>query len=366
MVCLHGDIVGSTSAISCHQSGALLDNRVTADLRLVDGTTILSSEHIGLAQDVLLERADNTLAHLTLDAVVDSVKDVVDNDARLVSRLGTLLVDTSLDQNAVPLVGSLLVDGVGTADVTLRSVTNKVDSLGGSDETVLRVAPLAHETGSKLEGGNLGLAKSMGVKLALTTGQITESDLEHAAEGTHAKSDVLVSGRPDDIVVGEVEWGTLVKGGAASADATTLRHGEVEHDLDVASPITGVGEDENGINDNVVEVAVTGSSVLLRSELAERGSGRVVLDDITRGNDILEAVTLGNLTALLALTTNNQDSLVLLGHLPHGGVAADELTGLDVALELTGEVGAALLLSLAAAVGQEDVRSEMVVSRLFA
>jgi hypothetical protein len=39
-------------------------------------------------------------------------------------------------------------------------------------------------------------------------------------------------------------------------------------------------------------------------------------------------------------------------------VAADELAGLDVAFQLAREVAAALLLGLAAAVGEEDVRSE--------
>lgn len=357
MTCLSGDIAGSTKSVTSHQGSTLLgDGVVKAQLSLVNGASVLGSQNSSLAEDILLERADNALAHLPLNTVVDSVEDIVDSDTRLVGRLSTLLVDTSLDQDAVPVVGSLLVNSVGTTDVTLGSVADKVDGLRRSNKAMLSVAPLAHETGSKLKGGDLGLAKGVGVKLALAVSQITESDLEHAAESTHAKSDVLVSGRPDDIVVREVEWGTLVKGSAAGADTAALGHGEVEHDLDVAGPVTGVGKDEDGINDNVGEVAVTRSSVLLRSELAEGGGGRVVLDDVARGNDISEAVALSDLTALLTLTADNKDSLVLLGHLPHGGVAADELARLDVALELAGEITAALLLSLAATVGEEDVR----------
>lgn len=313
---------------------------------------------VGGSQDLLLERNHVLLLlHLAAEAVVDGIENVVDGDAGLVGRLGTLLVDTSLDEDAVPVVISHLVDGVGATDVTLGSVTDEVDGGGRSNETVLSVAPLAHETRSELEGRDLGLAEGVGVQLALATSEVLEGNLEHAAESAHAETDVLVGSRPDNIVVGEVERRTLVESLGSGAEAATLRHGEVEHDLDVAGPVARVGEDEDGIDDTVGEVTLTRVGMLLSGELAERGSGRVVLDDVARSNNVLEAVTLSNEAALLALTANDEDGAVLLSHLPHGGVAADELARLNVALQLTGEVAASLLFRLTTTVGEENVRA---------
>jgi len=290
--------------------------------------------------------------------VVDSVEDVVDGDARLVGGLCTVLVDTRLDEDAVPVVLGLFVDGVGAADVALRGVTDKVDGLGRALEAVLVVAPLAHEAVGKLKGGHLGLAEGVRVQLALAGREVLEGDLEHAAEGAHAEADVLVGGGPDDVVVGEVEGRALVHGLAAGAEAAALGHGEVEHDLDVAGPVARVGEDEDGVDDDVVEVAVARVGVLLVGELAEGRGGRVGLDDVAGRDHVLEAVALGDVAALLALAADDEDRLVLVGHFPHGRVAADELAGLDVLEELARQVAAALLLGLAAAVCEEDVRTE--------
>lgn len=116
------------------------------DLVHVDnGSGVLRDLDGSLAQDILLHGADDSLPHLTLDAVVDGVQDGVDGGAGLVGRLGTLLVDARLDEDAVPLVVGLLVDGVGAANITLRSVADKVDGRGGSSETMLGLAPLAHQ-----------------------------------------------------------------------------------------------------------------------------------------------------------------------------------------------------------------------------
>lgn len=224
---------------------------------------------------------------------------------------------------------------------------------------MLGVAPLAHQARGKLKGRDLRLAESVGVELALAGGEILEGNLKHAAKSAHAETDVLVSGRPDDVVVGEVEGRTLVEGIGAGAETAALRHGNVEHDLDIASPVSGVGKDEDGIDGHVGEVALARVGVLLRGELSERGGSGVVLDDIARGNDISEAVAFGNKTAGLTLAADNENGAVLLGHLPHGGVATDELARLDVTLKLEGKIAATLLFRLAATVGEEDVRTRV-------
>ena len=118
---------------------------------------------IGVLEDVLLQRRKTRLAHLALETMVHSIENVVDSDSGLVSGLSAVLVDTSLDKDAVPVVVGSLVDGVGATNVTLRCVTDEIDGGRGSNETVLGVAPLAHEAGSELKGGHLGLAKGVGV-----------------------------------------------------------------------------------------------------------------------------------------------------------------------------------------------------------
>lgn len=80
-----------------------------------------------ILKSLLLGSSRTLLGHLALQTVVDSVENSVDSDARLERRLGALLVDTSLDEDGVPVVASLLVDGVGATDVTLGSVTDEVD-----------------------------------------------------------------------------------------------------------------------------------------------------------------------------------------------------------------------------------------------
>ncbi|KAI6749244.1 hypothetical protein HG531_008191 [Fusarium graminearum] len=262
------------------------------------------------------------LVHFALDTVVNSVEDVLDGDTRLVSGLSALLVHAGLDKNAVPIIVGDLVDGVGTTDVTLRGITNKVDSVGRSDETMLSLAPLAHQTGSKFKSRNLRLAKGMCMQNTIAASEVLKGHLEHTAKGTHAETDMLVSSRPDNVVVGEVERGALVVGLAA--------------------------------------VSLTGVAVLLRGKLAERSGGSVVLDDVAWSHDIFEAIALGNMSTLLAFTTDDKNCAVLLSHFPHGGMAADELARLDITLELTGEVVASLLFSLSTTVGKEDMRPKKI------
>jgi hypothetical protein len=194
------------------------------------------------------------------------------------------------------------------------------------------------------------------MKDTVASSKVLEGNLEHAAEGTHTETDVLVGGRPNNIVMREVERGALIIGLTAGAETATLGHGNIEHDLDITSPVPRIGKDKHSVNDNICKVSFAGVGMLLRSELTERSGSSVVLDDIARGHDVLEAIALSDVSALLAFTTNNKDGAVLLSHLPHGGVATDELARLDVAVKLAGEVTTSLFFGLTATVGKENVR----------
>ena len=55
------------------------------------------------------------LVHLALDTVIDCIEDVLNSDAGLEGGLSSVLVNTSLDKNAVPVVVGDLVDSVRLA-----------------------------------------------------------------------------------------------------------------------------------------------------------------------------------------------------------------------------------------------------------
>ena len=93
-------------------------------------------------------------------------------------------------------------------------------------------------------------------------------------------------------------------------------------------------------------------------KLAEWGSVLIVFDDVARSHNIFEAVALGDLTALLALASNDGNSVVPRGHFPHGGMAADELTGRNFHLELLAKLHASSLLSLTATVCDKNIWTE--------
>lgn len=134
--------------------------------------------------------------------------------------------------------------------------------------------------------------------------------------------------------MGEVDGGPLVKGLAAGGQASALGHGEIQHDLDVAGPVTGVGKHKDGINDYFVKIADARVGMLFGCELSERRGSSIVLDDVTGGDNILKAVALGNLAAFFSFAANDEHGTIDLGHFSHGSVAADELTRLDILQEL--------------------------------
>ena len=87
------------------------------------------------------------------------------------------------------------------------------------------------------------------------------------------------------------------------------------------------------------------------------GDGWVPGDDVVGDDNVLEAVLLSDLTALVALTADDEDGLVVLGQGGHGGVGLDELVGVDGLAEDLAELLATGQLRLARAVGEANVQS---------
>jgi hypothetical protein len=169
---------------------------------------------------------------------------------------------------------------------------------------------------------------------------------------------VLVSSRPHNVIVREIEWRAFIAGFAALAENAVLGHGNIEHDLDVTRPVSGVSKYEDRVNLSVGKVASARVGMLFGCEFAEGSCGRVMLDNVARSNNILEPVSLSDEAALFTFAANNEYSSVLFSHLPHGSVAADELAWLNILIKLRGKVSASFFFSLATAIGQENVRTE--------
>jgi hypothetical protein len=154
------------------------------------------------------------------------------------------------------------------------------------------------------------------------------------------------------------DWRALFESFGTRTKTAVLRHQEIENDLLIGSPISAVGKDKDGFDFSFAEVSGAGMLVFFFSKFAEWGSVLIVFDDVARGYNIFEAVAFGDLTALLALASNDENGVVPLSHFPHGGVAADELAGRNFHLELLAELHASFLLSLTATVCDKNIWSE--------
>ena len=97
----------------------------------------------------------------------------------------------------------------------------------------------------------------------------------------------------------------------------------------VPSPLAAIGEDEDGFDFVVGEVAGAGVLQFRGGQLTEWCGVLIVFDDITGGDDVLEAVAFGDMSAFLAFTANDQHGSILGGHFSHGRVTANELARAD-------------------------------------
>lgn len=326
---------------------------------LLNGRVVLATTEDGV--DVVgapleLELLAELLAHGSLDGL-----EYVDKDTeagRVVLVVVTTLEDTSADKTGVPAVH------VTTNDVGGGVVTNHVDVLG----ELLLVVNLLHPAGDNLigvlVGGQLGLTVDNTLKV--DTGEGLVHGLETDTEGTlrHAGEGVLAGAQ--QITLGEVDGDALADGVLGDgAETTVLRLQEVDDDLHVGSVVARVGEDHDGVDVDLREVARTRGGTLLVGEDTEGSNSGVPSNDVVRDNDVLEAVGLGDFTTLVALTTDDEDGAVVLGQSSHGSVRLDELVDTDGVAEDLGKLLATSIFTLTGTVGKEDVRnldSELVIA----
>jgi len=188
-----------------------------------------------------IRRISELLGHLASDTVVHGIQDRVDSHTGFIRRLRTLLVDTRPHEDGIPVILGLLVEQIRAPDIRLRGVADEVHCLGRSVNAVLILSPLLQQAGCEFKGADLGLAEGDGVEF-LALAQVLEEHLDHLAKSAHAQTHVVVGGGPDNVVVREVDLWALVEGLGEGADVAALGHGEIKHDLDIPSPVAGVGE----------------------------------------------------------------------------------------------------------------------------
>ena len=98
--------------------------------------------------------------------------------------------------------------------------------------------------------------------------------------------------------------------------------------MEIGGVVSGVGEDEDGVDGYFAEITWCGCRALFGGEVfSERGDGALRGVDVVGDDDVFEAVLLGDFTALVVLSSDDQDGLVVLGQCGHGGVRLDELLG---------------------------------------
>ena len=318
--------------------------------------TTLLHDRVDLLVKLELELVAKLLLHGSLNSVEDILKDTKRGWVVLV--VVATLEDTSADQARVPAVH------VTTNDVGGWVVTNHVDV----SRQLLLVVDRLHPAGNDLVGVLVGSQFRLTVDntLELHASERLVHGLKADTEGTLGHAGEGVLGGAEHVTLGEVDGDALGDGVLGPGSETAVLGLEKVHDdLDVGSVVTAVGEDHDGFDVGLAEVARAGGLALLLGEDTVGSNGRVPGNNVVGDNNVLETVLLSDLTALVALTTNNENRLVVLSQGTHGGVRLDELLGGDGVVEDLGQLFDTGLLRLTRAVGKEDVGdldAELVVS----
>lgn len=229
-----------------------------------------------------------------------------------------------------------LVETIRATNVRLGSISDEVDGAWRLVDAVGILSPLAEKSHSEFICTKLWFTE--GNRVQFFSGHCVVHRLKRSAESTHTEARVLMGSGPDNVIVGKEDGWTLVEGLGPFLEVATLCHQAIKNDLLVTSPVTAVGKDEDGIDAKVLKIKVLGVVELLLGQFPERSGVLFRLDEVAGGDNILEAITLGNNSALLALATDDENSVVFFCHFPHRGVAADKLARGDLKLKLTAEI----------------------------
>lgn len=309
------------SSIIRESGRSLHDSSAVVSITVEDGVDLLVKEHLEIVAELSTQRLLDGLENVGEDAKV----------GRVVLVVVTALEDTGADKAGVPAVH------VSTDDVGGGVVADHVDVLGKLLLAVELTHPRGQDVIGVLVGGQLRLA--VDDTLEIGAGESLVHGLETDAESTLGHTGSGVLGRAEKIALGEVDGDALGDGVLGdSAETAVLCTKNIHDDLHVGSVVARVREDHDGLDGDLGEVTGTRGSTLLVGEDTVRGDGRVPGDNVVGDDDVAEAVLLGDLTASITLTTDDENGAVVLGQSTHGGVRLDELVGADGVVENLGEL----------------------------
>ena len=173
------------------------------------------------------------------------------------------------------------------------------------------IHPIRHHFVGVLVCGEFGLAVHYTFEFDAGDGLVDcfEGDAECALR--HAG--MRVFGWAEEIALREVDGDALGNGVfGAGAEDTVFGLEKVHDDLHVGGVVSGVGEDEYGVDLYFTEVARGGGCALLGGEeFLQRGECRLCSDDIIGYDDVFKAILFGYFAALVVFSANNEDSLVV-------------------------------------------------------
>ena len=260
-----------------------------------------------------------------LDGMLDRLKHVIDCRHRYEPWLGTFLENASANQDRVPCVLAQwrFVEFVGTSNIGLRGVANKVNSLWWQVDPVNVFPPLLQQPRCELECSHLGLPECRRLHVFASHG--FEHGLQGGTESSHTKTSVVMRCSPDHIVVREEDGRSFIKGFGTSAQAPFLGHEQVQNDLLISGPIAAVREDKDSFYLCFPKITQPGIVLFIFGELSEGCCVDVVFDDISGGSDIFESIAFSDLATFLSLATNDKDGAIAFSHFPHWGVTTNKL-----------------------------------------
>lgn len=252
---------------------------------------------------------------------LDSIQHMLEHAkvGRIVDIILAALEHTRAHQTRLPAVH------VATDDVRLRVVTHHVDVIRQALLAVDLLHPLRHDL------VRVHIRRPLGLTVQHTLQVLPAQRLILRLDGQPERAQMqprdLVLCRGHQIALREVDGDVLLALLGAGEQPALVGHEQVVDDLQVGGGVVRLGEDEDGVEVELREVARLGARAVFFCEPPAGRDGGVPGDDVLGVDDVLEAVLFGDVTDLVALTAANEDGFVVLGQGLHGGVRLDELVG---------------------------------------
>lgn len=305
----------------------------------MQGVHALIKVHFEVLAQLLAQRGLDGLEHVGEDTKVGGVVLVI----------VAALEHTSAHQTGVPAIH------VSTDDIGGGVVTHHVDVLGQTLLAVQVAHPAGHDLVGVLVGGQLGL--TVHNTLQVDAGQGTVHGLETDAESTLGHAGEGVLGGAQQVTLGKVNGDALGDGVLGhGVEAAVLRAEQVNNDLHVSRVVAAVAEHQDGLDVDLGEVTRARGGALLVGEDTVGSNGGVPCNDVVGHDNVLEPVLLSDLSALVALTTDDEHGVVVLRQGGHGGVGLDELVGVHGLTKNLGQLFATCLFWLSRTVRQAIIK----------